>query len=186
MDGDGRDLGDDPDARAYEPAEVRDLTRHVEAELDHRDLVCGFEAQERQRHADLVVERRGGAQDAVTRSKRRGGRLLRRRLPDIARDTYGGDRIGVTQDVGQTAQRVERLRHLDEDRVIRCVDRVLDDSGACAVRERVRDECVSVTLVAKREEHFARLHDPRIERPADEFLVSPRRAVYHAPTARGE
>src|SRR6185503_15713498 len=103
------DLGDDADAWTDEPAQVRDLARDVEADLDHRDLVCRLETKERQRDADLVVERRRGPQHAVARTERRRSGLLRRRLADVTGDADGGDRMRVAHGLGQPPQRVERL-----------------------------------------------------------------------------
>ena len=171
VDGDGGDLGDDPDARSHEPAEVRDLAGHVEAELDHGDLVRGFEPEEGERHADLVVEGRGRAQNAVPRAEGRGGGFLRGRLPDIPGDADSRDRMRVAQRFRETPQRVERLRDLDEQRAVGRGDRALDHRRAGASCESVGDELVSVALVAQREEDLTRLHDPRIERAAAEWFV---------------
>src|SRR6185437_4554108 len=78
------DARDDADARADEAAEIRDLAGHVEAHLDHRDLVTGLDPEKGERDSDLVVERRDRAQDAIAGAECRGGRLFGGRLADIS------------------------------------------------------------------------------------------------------
>ena len=81
-------VGDERDVRCGEPREVSDLAGMVHAHLHHRKAMPGPELEERQRHADIVVEvaARGehgvlgarGAQDARQH-------LLDRRLAVAAR-----------------------------------------------------------------------------------------------------
>ena len=101
------DASDDADARTHEPGEIRDLARHVEADLDHRHLVARLDAEEGQRDADLVVERRLASQHAITYAERGRGRLLRRRLPDVPGDADRRNRMGVAQRGRQDAPRRE-------------------------------------------------------------------------------
>ena len=63
-------------------------------------------------------------------------------------------------------------------------DGALHDRRPCAVRERVRHELVAVTLVAQREEDAAGFGDARVERTADEPLVSVRSTVDDPSTRR--
>ena len=133
------DARDDADPRAHQGAEVSDLARYVEAHLDHRDFVARLDPEERERDADLIVERRQGAQDPVTRAERRGRRLLRGRLADISRDTNGRDGVRVAQGLGETPEGVLRVRNLHDERAVRQIgDGTLHDGRASAVRERVR------------------------------------------------
>jgi hypothetical protein len=90
----------------------------------------------------------------------------------------------VADRLGQTAQRVERLRHLDEQRVVGRGDRAIDDRGARAARKCVGHEFVAIALITKGEEHLAWLDDPGIERAADESLVRARRALDNTPARR--
>ena len=187
MDGDVGDARDDPDPRAHEPAQIRDLARDVKAHLDHRDLVARLDPKEGERDADLVVERRRGAQDAVTRAERRGGGLLRRRLAYVAGDADGRDGVRVAQRFGETPQRVLGVSDLHDERARGHIgDGTLHDRGPGTVRERVRHEIVAVPLVAQGEEDAARFGDARVERTADEPLVPVRNTVDDPSTRRAK
>ena len=74
----------------------------------------------------------------------------------------------------------------DERAVGESLDGVLHDGRAGAVRERVRHELVAVTLVAQGEEDAARFGDARVERTADEPLVSVRSTVDDPSTRRAK
>ena len=54
-----RDRGDERDMRAHEADERRDLAGVVHADLEHAEGRVGRQARERQRHAPMIVERRG-------------------------------------------------------------------------------------------------------------------------------
>ena len=181
------DASDDADARTHEPGEIRDLARHVEADLDHRHLVARLDAEEGQRDADLVVERRLASQHAITYAERGRGRLLRRRLPDVPGDADRWNRMGIAQRVGELAQRVLRIGDLHEHRAVGQIrDGPFHDGGAGAMRERVRHELVAVTSIAQSEEQAAGFGDSRVVRAADESLFRVRHAVDDPSTRRAK
>jgi len=181
------DGGDDADPRAHQAAKIRDLSRHVEADLDDGDLVRRLDREERKWDADLVVERGSAPQNAIPRPERRRGRLLRRRLADVPGDPHRRDRVRVAQCLGEPPQRLQGLRNLHhEGRLRKSFDRSLDDRGGDAAGERVGDEVVAVALAAKGEEDAAGLRDPRVERPADEGAALLDGTVDDAPTRRVE
>ncbi len=75
---------------------------------------------------------------------------------------------------------------MGERAVRKALDRALHDGRARSVRERVRHEFVAVTLVAQGEEDAARFGDARVERTADETLVSVRSTVDDPSTRRAK
>ena len=182
-----RDRGDDPDARSHESTEIRDLTGHVKTDLDHRHLVTRLDAQECHWDADLVVEGGCAAQHAVAGAECRRGGFLRRRLPDVAGDADGRDRVGVAKGLGQPAERVLRVGHLDQKSGVgEIVNGSLHHRGSRPVRERVGHEPMAIATVAEREEHAPGLRDARIERAPSEAVRQVRDAVDHPSTRRAE
>ena len=182
-----RDRRDDADPLANETREVGDLTRNVEAKLDHGDVVGRLLAQEGERDADLVVVRGDRPQDPVPRAERRRGGLLRGGLADAAGDADRGDGMLVPDRVSGRAERPDGARHLHEDGVVRKArHEVLDDRRARAPGEGVSDEVVAVTLVAQGEETLPTLDEPGIERASDEPQRRVRAAAHDPPAGRRE
>ena len=89
------------------------------------------------------------------------------------------------QRLGEAPEGVLGARDLHDNRACGQVrDGALHDRRPGAVRERVRHELVAVTLVAQREEDAAGFSDARVERTADEPLVSVRSTVDDPSTRR--
>src|SRR2546428_56873 len=135
-------------------------------EAEPPPAALGAEPQQRERHAPLVVERRGRFEHLPARGEHRRRQLLGRRLADGARD--GHDRHGELRAVprGQPAQRARRVldehqRHVGG----RLVGQRVDDHAGGAPRGGVAKEHVAVQPMADdREERLAHLQGPRVDR----------------------
>ena len=82
----GAGIGDEANRGTRDVDQGRDLARVIGAHLHHRKAVRGLEAQQRQRHADVVVEIAARGETAARLSEDRGGHFLRGGLAVAAGD----------------------------------------------------------------------------------------------------
>ena len=124
-------LGDDAERRFGEPGQQRDLASRAGTHLDHRRAVLAAQFQQRQRHADVVVEVALGRQHRSARGHHRGEQLLRRGLAVAAghandgqveiRAPAGSELLQADQRVGHhdlRDRRVDAARHQRTDRAL--------------------------------------------------------------------
>jgi hypothetical protein len=144
--GDGRH---DRHRRLRQRGQRGDLTAGVGADLQHRGLVLGAQAQQRQRQPPLVVERALRLEHVPARGHHAGGQLLGRRLAVAA--GHGDHRDGEARAVerGQPAQRLrgvldEHQRHVGR----HVVGQRVDDEARGAARGGVGEERVTVQAMA--------------------------------------
>ena len=93
--------------RRGERGERGDLARMVHAELDHRGAVGGAQAEQGQRHADMVVEVAGGRMGGVAEpgAQQRGGHLGDGGLAVAAGD---GDQLAFMAPAPGGGERLQR------------------------------------------------------------------------------
>ena len=146
------------DRRRGDFREQRGFARMVHAQFDHRQLMRGVQTEQRERHADLVVEVAGGRQARVLAE--RGGEdrrdhFLDRGLAVAARD--GDERHAelAAPAARERAQRDARVGHAQRGHVP-AFRRARDERGRHVARRDVRQEVVRVeTLALERDEQIA-------------------------------
>jgi len=129
----------------------------VHADLEHAERACDGQPRERQRDAPVVVERFLGG---VRRSEPRENgpqHLLRPRLADATRHRDDARRRSGPRCLGNIVEAGQRIGDAQESTVagLSLVTHVDEGRGGLR-RERVRDEVVAVTHIAKRDEEIAR------------------------------
>ena len=80
--------------------------------------MAGFEPEERQRQAEVVVEVPFGLEDRGVRGQERGGEFLGRRFAHAARDPDDLDPAVAKQDVGQILKGPDGIPDLDQGEVL--------------------------------------------------------------------
>jgi hypothetical protein len=107
----GAGIGDEPDGRARERDQRSDVADAVRAHLDHCAAMRRREAQERQRHTDVVIEiaLRRQAGPAARQDGR--GHFLGRRLAVAPADAHERDGEFLAPAARELLQRLERVRH---------------------------------------------------------------------------
>ena len=142
----------------------------VGTHLDDREAMSGFEAQQRQRHADVVVEVtarrecRAGARE-YRREHLLGGRLAV--AAAHAEHEGAAPRAPVRRDRSERRERVP-----DHDLRQRRIDRAAHDGACRATPGSTRDELVAVeALATQRDEEHAALDAARVGRDAGEFRI---------------
>ena len=132
-------------------------------------MLLAGEAQERERHADQIVQvdlRLQDAGDAAGGGEDRRQHLLRRRLAVRPGDGEDARRELVPPVRGEILQRSQRIR--DDERgeivaLLELVRHVLDDCARGAGADDLAEEGVRVVvLTLERDEHRARLQLPRV------------------------
>ena len=165
------DVEDDPDLRARDLGQPRDLALGVHAHLEHRHAVRIGQAQEGQRQAGLRIEVALVPQDRLGPRQHVRHDLLGEGLPGRAGDPDHADRVAATPPSGKVAERHERIGNLHQRGVAagRDLDRALDERGSGTGAERIRHVAMAVVaLAAERDEAAVRCDGTGVDRgPAD-------------------
>jgi hypothetical protein len=134
------------------------LARMVHAQLDHREAVRGRQPQQRQRHADVVVQVAGRREPCVGADRCREDRrdhFLDGRLAVAARHGDERQREALAPAMRERAERGARLAAFD-DRHREARRHVRDQRRGCAARGHVAEEVVRVEALAlQRDEQVA-------------------------------
>ena len=172
---------------AGDSREVGDLARVVHAELDCADAVRLAQAEQRERHADVVVEIADGRQHLRIpggRAQDRGEHFLGGGLAVRAGDRdqrHGEAPAPRARQVAERAARVLRDQHGHRQRGARGEERGVDQRGRRAARRGGREERVAVeSFAAQRDEQLAARHVARVGGHAGEPRVADRPRADHA------
>ena len=148
-----------PDARPRDRRKMGDLAEVVGAHLDHGIAMRGFEAAQRQRHADVVVQVAARDETRAGAAEDRARHLLDRRLAVAARDA--DDRASEIAAPGAREGRERRQRVAHDHLRQRHRDRSCDQRARRAALERLGHELVRIeAIAAQRHEQRARLERP--------------------------
>ena len=139
---------DQRDRGPRERGERGDLARVIRAHLDHRMAVRGLEPQQRQRHADVVVEVAAGGERRSRAGEDRRQHLLGGRLAVAAADAEHECVAACAPGGGERGER--RLGVRDGDLGQGAVGGSRDHGARGPARGRGRDECVAVEALAAR------------------------------------
>ena len=107
-------VGEDPDGGASNPGEAVNFAEGVHAHLHHRGFVGAFQLQERQGHADEIVQVQPVFQDPEGGRQGGGDHLLGGGLAATAGDAHHRDREAAAPGLGQVAQGREGVAYGDD------------------------------------------------------------------------
>ena len=111
------DIGDQPTIGVDDVAQHRNLSGMVGARFHHRDVVRRREAQQGERHTDVIVQVALGVQHIVLFGQHRRRQLLGRRLAVGSRDLHDGRTELSAMMVGQLLERGEHIVHPQASRI---------------------------------------------------------------------
>ena len=185
----GVDVRDDADFRVADFREPADLAGPVHAKFEDRVRVPGIQVEDSERHAHEIVQIPGGREDRIAEpvAQYRGGQFLSRGLARASGDAEHLDLVPRPPPLGDLAQRVERIRHADDQASFRSLDlrALVHHATRRPGRERPADEFMAVEpFASKRHEHVALADGPRVGRKPGE--VEARIAEEHAAAGSGD
>ncbi len=162
---DGGDLRDHRHVGERHAGERADLAGRRHADLHDRRRVLGPQAQDRERHAEVVVEVALRAQHGAARLEDARRHVLRRGLADRARDGDERDRRAASHVAPEVGEGERRVGDADDRQAGGRLDLGADERRRRLLRRGVGEERVAVEAgAADRHEEGARVERPRVDR----------------------